>query len=114
MLLLDIKEDIRTGVIAERWLGYLLQQMNHEELGKLLEYYEKVGWISSTAKNKLMGIAMGIKSSGRGTWQVSSRIHLTSLLFMSYLAGIKLPRELHEINTYAREFIENPESFISV
>jgi len=114
MLLVKLNDDLRTGIIAERWLGYLLQHMNHSELEKLLSYYEKIGWISVSAKLKLLSMAAGIKSNAKGTWQVSSRVHLTSLLFIAYLAGQEIPRELYDINAYTKQFIENPESFLSV
>ncbi len=114
MILNDLGDDIRSAIIAEKWLGYLLQHMGHGELEKLLEHYEQIGWISENARRKLTKIAEGIVSSGKGNWQLPGRVHITSLLFIAYLAGTGIPREVHEIDTYAKIFIENPEEMLSI
>ncbi|NPA74514.1 MAG: flagella protein [Euryarchaeota archaeon] len=114
MLLETLPDSVEAYAMVHRWLGYLLQYMDHEELAKLLTYYEKIGWLSKNVREKLTDIAQGITASGKGTWQLPGRAHLTSLLFIAYLAGKEIPRELYEVNAYATEFTSNPESFISI
>ncbi len=114
MLLSTLPENIETYTMVHRWLGFLLQHMDHNELSKLMKHYEKIGWLSEEAAEKLLIIAQGIKSSGTGTWQVPSRVHLTSLLFIAYISKREIPRELYSIDTYATVFTEKPEAMLSI
>ena len=114
MLLRDVPGDIRSVAVAQKWLAYLLQQVDHEGLKRLLDYYQSIGLISSEAREKLLTMAAGIKSTARGEFPVPGRVHIVSLLFMAYLSNSRIPPELYEVNTYARLFAENPEQFLSV
>ncbi len=114
MLLNMVKEDLKSHMLAEKWLGYLLQYVDHKELEKLMNYYEKIGWISAESKEKLLKMAEGITSSGKGSWKLPSRVHLTSLLFITYLAGMDIPKDIYGLDTYVRIFTENPEEMFSI
>lgn len=115
MLLPDIGDDLPTQVLATRWLGYLLQFVDHENLQKLLDYYESIGWIGKEAKKKLIAMAKGMKSSGsKNEWVLPHRVHLTSLLFIQRLSGRNQEGELAGLNTYIKSYIESPEEFLSV
>jgi len=115
MLLEDLNEDLQTQVLATRWLGYLLQFVDHENLEKLLEYYESIGWISREAKKKLIIMAKGMKSSGsKNEWVLPHRVHLTSLLFIQRLSGREEESKLAGLDTYIKSYIESPEEFLSV
>ncbi len=114
MLLKRVSEDLKSHILAERWLGYLLQYVNHKELEKLMNYYQEIGWISRDVKENLIRMAEGITSSGKGSWQLPSRVHLTSLLFITALAGMEIPREIYGLDTYVKIFTETPEEIFSV
>jgi len=115
MLLENLGEDLRSQVLATRWLGFLLQYVDHENLKKLLDYYHRIGWISSEVKEKLINLAEGIKSGGsKNEWMLPHRVHLTSLLFIQRLSGENREGELAGLSTYIRDYIESPEEFLSV
>ncbi len=114
MILESVEDDLRSNLLVEKWLGYLLQYMDHDALNKLMDYYQRIGWISESAKKKLISIAEGINSSRKGTWQVPSRVHITSLLFIFYLAHGEIPREIYGIKAYIDEFTANPEGMLSL
>ncbi len=109
-----INDDVKTQVLAVKWLSYLLQQVNHESLKNLLRYYTKVGWISEYVENQLMALAEGIKSAGGKEWKAPARTHLISLIFISAMQDIPVERELAGINSYVRMWIENPDEVLSL
>ena len=113
MLLEKIDEDIKTQVVATRWLGYLLQYTDHKNLEKLFQYYESIGWISPEVRDKLIKLSQGIKSNGKSNWLLPPRMHITSLLFISNLAGINI-KNLTGINAYLNMYVEHPEEFLSI
>ncbi len=114
MLLERLPDSPDAYAMVQRWLGFLLQHMNHGELSKLLEYYTNIGWISKEVQRHLNEIAQGIKSSGTGTWQVPSRVHLTSLLFIVHLSGRDMPRELYSAIAYSDIYTGEPETVVSI
>ncbi len=115
MLLEKLGEDLQSQVLATRWLGYLLQFVDHENLEKLLDYYESIGWLGREAKKKLLIMAKGMKSSGsKNEWVLPHRVHLTSLLFIQRLGGRNEESALAGLETYIKSYIESPEEFLSV
>ncbi len=114
MILERIGEDPSKHVLAMKWLAYMMQHVDHQGLERVLEYYEKIGWIGTRAKEELSSIASGLKSTGRGEWTLPFRVHLTSLLFISKLADIPIERDLTGINTYIENWINSPEEILSI
>ncbi len=114
MLLKTLPDDINTYVMIHKWLGFLLQHIDHKELEKLMEYYQNIGWLSAESREKLISIAEGINSSGKGNWKLPSRVHISSLLFITHLANLELPPDIYSLGSYAEMFTEHPEEFFTV
>ena len=114
MLLEKIGEDPKSYVLALRWMGYLLQHVNHQGLYKVLSYYQDIGWISNEVKEKLLTLAQGLKGMGGDEWTLPFRVHLTSLLFIGKLGDVSMERDLAGMEAYIEEWIENPEGILSI
>jgi archaellum component FlaD/FlaE len=114
MLLKDLGDDPRKHILAMRWLGYMLQYVDHQGLSKVLDYYQRIGWISKDAKEELRAIAEGLKSTGKGEWTLPFRVHLTSLLFIAKIAEMPIERDIAGIESYVDEWINHPETALSI
>lgn len=114
MILNEIGDDPRKHVLAMKWLAYMMQHVDHLGLEKVLDYYEKIGWIGTRAKEELRSIASGLKSTGKGEWTLPFRVHLTSLIFISRLADMPIERELAGVNAYIDNWINSPEEILSI
>ena len=114
MILEMVGDDPKKHIIAMRWLGYMLQFVDHQGLAKILDYYERIGWLSNEAKEELREIAEGLKSTGKGEWKLPFRVHLTSLLFITKIADIPIEKEIAGIETYVEEWINHPEEALSI
>jgi len=54
--------DFRTNLVVMRWLAFILQRMDREEVPKLFGYYQRIGWIGKDIEEKLSQIAEGTKT----------------------------------------------------
>ncbi|MHB8361084.1 MAG: FlaD/FlaE family flagellar protein [Thermoplasmataceae archaeon] len=101
----NIGEDVVSLVIALRWLEFLLDNYGPENTLDVLDYYENLGWISSTVKEqmtrftKMTGMLGPIQE-----YKVKPTIqdHVITMLFIEKLNGEDVNREL--IETLEREF----------
>ncbi len=111
-----LNDGMRSQILALKWLGYLLQHINHEGLKHLLHYYRNIGWIGEDAEKKLISMAEGLKSTGTGEWRLPVRVHLTSLLFIRSLMNESEEdeREIFGLNAYIEQWIQSPDEAISV
>ncbi len=114
MILQKLGDEPKKHVMAMRWLGYMLQYVDHGGLERVLDYYERIGWLGKYAKEELKNIASGLKSTGKGEWTLPFRVHLTSLLVISKLADLPIERELVGTESYLNEWINHPESALSL
>lgn len=98
---------LHASVLLLGWAEMLLQAVERESLGHLLDWYEKVGWVDASLKDMLMLYARGIyvpaeepaakpdagKARRRGEppevppWRQDVELHLRSLGFVARLTG---------------------------
>lgn len=70
-----------------KWLKFLLERVGHNNLPKLLNYYESIGWISAPASRKLLEIAHSQKRYKGISWTLSAEEQRISRLFIEKLKG---------------------------
>jgi len=71
-----------------QWLMFMLERVGHNNLPKLLDYYENLGWISMDVTEKLIDLAETQKQSYVGpSWTLSAEEHRISMLYIEKLQG---------------------------
>lgn len=71
-----------------QWLMFMLERVGHNNLPKLLDYYENLGWISMDVSDKLIDLAETQKQRYVGpSWTLSAEEHRISMLFIEKLQG---------------------------
>jgi archaellum component FlaD/FlaE len=53
--------DSRTTMVVMRWVRFLLDRVDHEDIPELLRYYNRIGWIGEGLAEELTEIADGTK-----------------------------------------------------
>ncbi|HEY6586449.1 MAG TPA: FlaD/FlaE family flagellar protein [Candidatus Methanoperedens sp.] len=79
-----------TGTTIEtqrKWLKFLLARVGHNNLPKLFNYYQSIGWISGSAAEKLLDIASLEKRYKGASWTLSAEEQRISRLFIEKLKG---------------------------
>ena len=79
-----------TGTTIEtqrKWLKFLLARVGHNNLPKLFNYYQSIGWISESAAEKLLDIASLEKRYKGASWTLSAEEQRKSRLFIEKLKG---------------------------
>ncbi|VVB54863.1 Archaeal flagella protein [uncultured archaeon] len=82
--------DKLTGTTIEtqrKWLKFLLARVGHNNLPKLFNYYQSIGWISGSAAEKLLDIASLEKRYKGASWTLSAEEQRISRLFIEKLKG---------------------------
>ncbi|MFH0904210.1 MAG: FlaD/FlaE family flagellar protein [Methanobacteriota archaeon] len=83
-----------------QWLMFMLERVGHNNLPKLLDYYENLGWISMDVSDKLIDLAETQKQRYVGpSWTLSAEEHRISMLFIEKLQG--KPVEISLLSTIA-------------
>lgn len=70
-----------------KWLKFLLERVGHNNLPRLLNYYQGIGWISGSAAEKLLDIASLEKRYKGASWTLSAEEQRISRLFIEKLKG---------------------------
>lgn len=70
-----------------KWLKFLLARVGHNNLPKLFNYYQSIGWISGSAAEKLLDIASLEKRYKGASWTLSAEEQRISRLFIEKLKG---------------------------
>lgn len=71
-----------------QWLMFMLERVGHNNLPKLLDHYENLGWISMDVTEKLFELAETQKQRYVGpSWTLSAEEHRISMLYIEKLQG---------------------------
>jgi len=83
-----------------QWLMFMLERVGHNNLSRLLDYYENLGWISMDVSDTLIELAETQKKRYVGpSWTLSAEEHRISMLFIEKLQG--KPVEISLLSTIA-------------
>ncbi|MEM3444650.1 MAG: FlaD/FlaE family flagellar protein [Thermoplasmata archaeon] len=98
-LLQSIGTDYRSSLLAMRWIEYLLDKVDLNELPQVLDYYRRINWISNEVKADILWKIKGIKIEKKPTkpetkdgWRLSINDHLKNLMFIEMLRGTQLDK----------------------
>jgi flagellar protein FlaD len=100
-----IGDDVISLMVALRWLEFLLDNYGPENTIDILDYYESIGWISSTVKEqmikftKMTGIITPVQE-----YKIKPTIqdHIVTMLFIEKLNGGEISRDI--VESLEREF----------
>ena len=70
-----------------KWLKFLIERVGHNNLPRLFNYYQSIGWISGSAAEKLLEIASLEKRYKGASWTLSAEEQRISRLFIEKLTG---------------------------
>ena len=98
--LTEIPNDPENIVVLMKWLQYLIDKCGRANLTNILDYYVDIGWITQDAKIYLLDYSQGIteeKKQGEGysdkkIWDLPSRDHIQSLIYIQKLKGIQVDK----------------------
>jgi len=83
-----------------QWLMFMLERVGHNNLSRLLDHYENLGWISMDVSDKLVELAETQKQRYVGpSWTLSAEEHRISMLYIEKLQG--KPVEISLLSTIA-------------
>ncbi len=84
-----------------QWLMFMLERVGHNNLSRLLDYYEDLGWISMDVSEKSFELAETQKQRYVGpSWTLSAEEHRISMLYIEKLQG--KPVEISLLSTIAQ------------
>ena len=70
-----------------KWLKFLIERVGHNNLPRLFNYYQSIGWISGSAAEKLLDMASLEKRYKGDSWTLSAEEQRISRLFIEKLTG---------------------------
>ena len=83
-----------------QWLMFMLERVGHNNLSRLLDYYENLGWITLDVSDKLFDLAETQNQRYVGpSWTLSAEEHRISMLYIEKLQG--KPVEISLLSTIA-------------
>ena len=83
-------------VVLMKWLQYLVDKTGKTQLPEILTYYVDIGWISDDVRLDMIDYAKGItdikptEGTKKSTYQLTTKDHIQSLLFIQKLKGQQL------------------------
>ena len=92
----EISNDTEHIVILMKWLQYLVDKTGKSQLTEILTYYVDIGWISDDVRLDMIDYAKGItdiipkEGSKKSSYQLTTKDHIQSLLFIQKLKGQQL------------------------
>ncbi len=90
-LLPSIPDNSLSNMMAIKWTEFMLEKVGPKNIGKLLEYYRSMHWISDAVVHKIMHQVMGLItedfSSEYDTWKMDTDDHMKSLVFIEKIKG---------------------------
>jgi len=98
----DIPEDAVSMTLVFKWLEFLISRAGTKHLPDILDYYNKIGWISNKVILKLLRFAKNMKITFdeegiRPKDKLSPSDHIMSLLYIEKLAGRPIDPEVLEM-----------------
>ncbi|ADC69940.1 flagella protein [Methanocaldococcus sp. FS406-22] len=98
----DIPEDAVSMTLVFKWLEFLISKSGVTYLPDILDYYNKIGWISNKVILKLLRFAKNMKITYdeeelRPRDKLSPSDHIVSLLYIEKLAGRPIDPEVLEM-----------------
>jgi len=96
----EIPNDPESIVVLMKWLQYLIDKCGRANLSNILDYYVDIGWITQDAKINLIDYSQGITegankgqdSSTKKIWDLPSRDHIQSLIYIQKLKGVQVDK----------------------
>jgi archaellum component FlaD/FlaE len=79
--------DDTTKHLQRKWLIFMLERVGQNNLPRLLDYYESIGWISGGVAKKLIELADKEKRYKGPTWTLSAQEHGKSMIFIERISG---------------------------
>jgi archaellum component FlaD/FlaE len=74
--------------VQREWLKFMLERVGNNNLPRLLDYYESIGWISADVADSLLKLAEKEKQRYEGpTWTLSPQEHRISMLYIKKMMG---------------------------
>ncbi|WP_330216792.1 FlaD/FlaE family flagellar protein [Methanocaldococcus villosus] len=100
-ILNDIPEDAVSMALAFKWLEFLINRVGISNLPDILDFYNKIGWISSKVVLKLLKFAKNMRVMVDENIKVRDKLtpseHIMSLMYIEKLAGAKVDPETLEM-----------------
>ena len=98
----DIPEDAVSMTLVFKWLEFLVSRVGVSNLPDILDYYNKIGWISNKVILKVLRFAKNMKiafddEALRPRDKLSPSDHIVSLLYIEKLAGRPVDPEVLEM-----------------
>jgi len=98
----DIPEDAVSMTLVFKWLEFLISRSGMTYLPDILDYYNKIGWISNRVILKLLRFAKNMQITFdeeelRPRDKLSPSDHIVSLLYIEKLAGRPIDSEILEM-----------------
>jgi len=96
-----IPSDPESIVVLMKWLQHLIDKCGRANLSNILDYYVDIGWITQDAKISLIDYSQGITEEGnkgqdpsstKKIWDLPSRDHIQSLIYIQKLKGIQVDK----------------------
>jgi flagellar protein FlaD len=98
----DIPEDAVSMTLVFKWLEFLISKVGITNLPDILDYYNKIGWISNRVILKLLRFTKNMRivfdmENIRPRDKLSPSDHIMSLLYIEKLAGRPIDPEMLEM-----------------
>ncbi|XRO77375.1 FlaD/FlaE family flagellar protein [Methanocaldococcus sp. 10A] len=98
----DIPEDAVSMALVFKWLEFLISKVGIANLPDILDYYNKIGWISNKVILKLLRFTKNMRiildiENIRPRDKLSPSDHIMSLLYIEKLAGRPIDTEILEM-----------------
>jgi len=98
----DIPEDAVSMTLVFKWLEFLISKVGVTNLPDILDYYNKIGWISNKVILKLLRFTKNMRivfdmENIRPRDKLSPSDHIMSLLYIEKLAGRPIDPEMLEM-----------------
>ncbi len=82
------------NLLMLEWVGLMLRRVGRAGLLDLLDYYQGLGWLDATLKDRATRIAVGVEAPDRvgdGHWRGDLELHRRSLVALQRLHGNEVP-----------------------
>jgi len=138
-----ISQDYKTTLLVLRWIEFLFERVPRTKISLVLDYYQKLGWISSEVRSQLLNYARGevadvlkyeppmndteeglLTGSGNmisedykpvDSWRLSAEDHLKSLLFIFKIKGDDINKdELNILDSEITDLKKSLENFYGI
>lgn len=106
----ETPKDLGERLLLLEWVGMMMRRVGRAGLMDLMEYYEGLGWLDASTKNKALRVAVGIDAPdrvGEGGWRGDLDLHERSLMAIERLQGEEVTQaELEELQMDMRRLFD--------